>query len=159
MLQIVTMDNVLKIKQAYSQTPWRKQVQTAGLFLAILVLGLVILIIYVDVSAKAASVGRDIQQMQETIEVLERSIDSKQSQLAELTSAVEMEERAIDMGFKPVSPGEAMYLVIPEYAGRQSVVLLPQNDAVQERKIVLSPEYSLSLIGWLRQQLYLPSVP
>ena len=153
------MDTVLQVKQAYSQTPWRKQVQTVGLFLTILVLGLVISLIYVDVSAKAVAAGRDIQEMRATIEALERSIDDKQTKLAQMVSAVEMEKRAREMGFRPVNPGEAAYLVVPEYTGRAGAVLVPPSTPEPVRAVVLSPEYSTSLVDWVKQLLYLPGEP
>lgn len=153
------MDRVQKITQAYSQTPWRKQVQGVGLFLAILVLGLVIAIIYVDVSAEAATVGREIQDMKLKIDALERSIDDKQAELGYITSAVEMEKRAKEMGFKPVSPGEAIYLVVPGYGGRSEAVLAPPSIPSPVQTVALAPEYSISLVDWLKQQLYLPTNP
>jgi cell division protein FtsL len=153
------MDQVLKIKQAYSQTPWRQQVQRVGMFLAILVLGLIIAIIYVDVSAEAASVGREIQDMQTEIETLEQAIADKESQLAYLTSAIEMEKRAVKMGFVPVNPGEALYVVVPGYAGRIEATLAPPSVPASAQTIVLSPEYSISLVDWLKQELYLPTSP
>ena len=124
------MDQVKKITQAYSQTPWRKQMQTVGMFLAILVLGLVIAMIYVNVSAEAATVGREIQDMQDEIEILERSIENKQSQLAYITSAVEMEKRAEDMGFEAVAPGQAIFIVVDGYGGRTEAVLAPPSEAI-----------------------------
>ncbi len=153
------MDQVLKITQAYSQTPWRKQMQGVGMFLAILVLGLVIAMIYVNVSAEAATVGREIQQMQATIEGLERSIADKQSHLAYITSAVSMEERALKMGFQPLVPGEASFLVIPGYAGRIEAILAPPSIPAPAQNLTLSPEYTLSLIDWVKQELYLPTSP
>ena len=151
------MDQVLKITQAYSQTPWRRQMQGVGMFLAILVLGFVIAMIYVDVSAEAATVGRDIQQMQATIEVLERSIADKHSQMAYITSAVEMEKRALEMGFQPVAPGEATFIVISGYGGRTETVLAPPSMPAAAQKLALSPEYTLSLVDWVKQELYLPA--
>lgn len=153
------MDRVLKITQAYSQTPWRKQMQRVGMFLAILVLALVIAIIYIDVSAEAASVGRNIQGMQSEIEELERSIADKQSQLAYVTSAIEMEKRAIQMNFEPVRPGEAVYVVVPGYSGRLEASLAPPSVPLAAQTVVLSPEYSISLVDWLKQELYLPTGP
>ena len=153
------MERVQKITQAYSQTPWRKQVQGVGLFLAILVLGLVIAIIYVDVSAEAATVGREIQDMKFEVEDLERSIADKQAKLGYITSAIEMEKRALDMGFKPVSPGQALYLVVPGYAGRSEAILAPPSIPSAVQTVVLAPEYSISLVDWLKQQLYLPTNP
>ncbi len=153
------MERVKKITQAYSQTPWRKQVQGVGLFLAILVLGLVIAIIYVDVSAEAATVGRDIQDMQREVDDLERSIADKQAKLGYITSAVEMEKRALELGFKPVSPGQVLYLVVPGYAGRAEAVLAPPSIPSPVQTVALAPEYSISLVDWLKQQLYLPTNP
>ena len=153
------MDQVQKITQAYSQMPWRKQMQGVGMFLAILVLGLVIAMIYVNVSAEAATVGREIQYMQAEIEVLERSISNKQSQLAYITSAVEMEKRAVKMGFEPVAPGEADFIVISGYSGRNEAVLAPPSELAPAQITALSPEYSLSLVDWMKQELYLPTGP
>ena len=151
------MDQVQKITHAYSQIPWRKQIQSVGMFLVILVLGMVISMIYVNVNAEAVVVGREIQYMQMEIEGLERSIADKQSQLAYITSAVEMEKRAIDMNFQPVNPGEATYIVIPGYGGRTEAVLAPASVPANTQTKILSPEYSLSLVDWIKQELYLPT--
>ncbi|HBX68069.1 MAG TPA: hypothetical protein DEH25_01415 [Chloroflexi bacterium] len=153
------MNRVLKITQAYSQTPWRKQVQGVGSFLAILVLGLVIAIIYVNVSAEAATVGLDIQELQITVEALDRSIADKEAKLAYITSAVEMEKRAEKMGFQAITPGQALYLVIPGYSGRTAAVLAPPSAPAQVQTVALSPDYSISLVDWIKKQLYLPTGP
>ena len=151
------MDEVLKITQAYSQIPWRKQIQRVGLFLVILVLSLVIAMIYVDVNAEAVVIGRQIQDMQESIDIKKRSIADKQSQIAYITSAVELEKRAVGMNFKPVDPGVALYIVIPGYGGRSEAVLAPPSEPAVVQARMLSSEYSLSLFDWLKQELYLPA--
>ena len=149
------MDQVLKITQAYSQIPWRKQIQSVVVFLVLLVLCLVIAMIYVNVNAEAVVVGRKIQEMQLSIEELERSITDKESQIAYITSAVEMERRALEMNFQPVDPGVASYIVIPGYAGRLEAVLAPPSVPAASQTRILSPEYTLSLVDWLKQELYL----
>lgn len=151
------MDQALKITQAYSQIPWRKQIQNAVMFLVFLVLCLVIAMVYVNVNAEAVVVGREIQDMQFSIEQLERSIADKESQLAYITSAVEMEKRALELDFQPLAPGEAVYIVIPGYSGRTEAVLAPPSVLAATQTRVLSPEYSLSLVDWLKQELYLPT--
>ena len=150
------MDQVLKITQAYSQIPWRKQIQSVVVFLVLLVLCLVIAMIYVNVNAEAVVVGREIQDMQLSIEELERSITDKESQIAYITSAVEMERRALEMNFQPVDPGVASYIVIPGYAGRLEAVLAPPSVPAASQTRILSPEYTLSLVDWLKRELYLP---
>ena len=129
------------------------------MFLVLLVLGLVIAIIYVEVNAEASTVGREIQDMQATVEELERSIANKQAELAYITSAVEMEKRAVAMNFQAVAPGQALYLVIPGYTGRSEAVLAPPSLSTPVQTVVLAPEYSISLVDWLKQQLYLPTGP
>jgi len=153
------MDQVLKITQAYSQIPWRKQIQSVGMFLVILVLFLVIAMIYVNVNAEAVAVGREIQDMQLSIEELERSIADKQSHLAYITSAVEMEKRALEMNFQPVNPGDALFIVIPGYSGRSEAILAPPSVPAVTQARILSPEYSLSLVDWVKRELYLPTEP
>jgi len=151
------MDEVLKITQAYSLIPWRKQIQNVGMFLVILVLCLVIAMIYVNVNAEAVVVGREIQDMQASIEKLDRSISTKQSQVAYITSAIEMEKRALELNFKPVDSGEVLYIVIPGYAGRTEAVLAPPSVPAATQTRVISPEYTLSLVDWVKQELYLPA--
>ena len=153
------MDQVRKITQAYSLTPWRQQIQRTGMFFAVLILGLVIAIIYVEVSAEAATAGREIQQMQAEMELVRQSISDKQAQLAKLTAAVEMEKRAVEMGFEPMLQSEVTYLKVAEYAGRPEAILAPSSRPAPVKTIVLAPEYRLSLIDWVRQQLYLPVAP
>jgi len=151
------MDQVLKITQAYSQIPWRKQIQSVVVFLVFLVLSLVITMVYVNVNAEAVVIGREIQNMQQSIEDLERSIADKESQLAYITSAVEMEKRALEMNFRQVEPGDAEYIVIPGYSGRIEAVLAPPSVPAATQSRVLSPEYKISLVDWLKQELYLPT--
>ena len=151
------MDQVLKITQAYSQIPWRKQIQSVVVFLVLLVLCLVIAMIYVNVNAEAVVVGREIQDVRLSIEQLERSITDKESQIAYITSAVEMERRALEMNFQPVDPGDGFYIVIPGYAGRLEAVLAPPPVPAASQDRILSPEYTLSLVDWLKQELYLPT--
>jgi hypothetical protein len=153
------MDQVRKITQAYSLTPWRQQIQRAGTFFALLVLGVVIAIIYVEVSAETATMGREIQDTQRKIETAQQSIADKQAELAKITSAVDMERRAIELGFQPIVPGDAEYLHVTEYGGRPEAVIAPTTKPAPIKTIVLAPEYSLSLIDWVRQQLYLPAMP
>ncbi len=94
------MDQIDNITQAYSQAPWRKQLQFIGLFSLILVFVALIAGIYLNVSAQTASTGRDIQYMKGQIETLDREIEDMQSQIALLLSDHVMEKRAQSMGFE-----------------------------------------------------------
>ena len=58
------MEQVKQFKQAYSQTPWRKQLQVIGAFLLVVVVSALVAGIYLSVTSQAATLGRQIQDMQ-----------------------------------------------------------------------------------------------
>jgi hypothetical protein len=107
--------NVQNITQAYSQAPWRKQVQWIGSFLLVLVFVCLIAASYLNVTARAATAGREIQDMQvgqvetastkpdqkdyHSIEELKRRGADLQAQLAYLLSEDTMQKRAKGLGF------------------------------------------------------------
>ena len=102
--------------QAYRQAPWRIQLQWILLFLLGLTLIAFIAGIYLSVSARAATTGRDIQGMEAESETVERQIADLESQLALLTSASQMQQRA-KVGFEVIQPGTEIYLKIPGIHG------------------------------------------
>jgi hypothetical protein len=154
------MDRVLKINQAYSLTPWRKQLQSIGLFLAVLVAFALIAGIYLNVNARAATIGRQIQNHRNRIDELEKGIASKQSQLAILTSAAVMEQRAISMGFHRAQSDDILYIVVDEYGGRETAVLAPETKTFTPSQLQprISSAFTQSLLDWIRQELLLPRV-
>src|SRR5512136_1683740 len=108
------MDNLHQLTHAYSQAPWRKQMYMIGVILLLLVCAAIVAGIYLNVTARAAAVGREIQEMQVRvygyhyltggagdgsvpIEELEQQIANLNSQLAYLTSYTVMQERVKDL--------------------------------------------------------------
>jgi len=153
------MERAIKTNQAYYETPWRKQLKSIGLFLACLVLLGLIAGVYLSVNAKAAIIGRQVQNDRIRINEIENEIADKQSQLAILTSASEMEKRALDMGFRHANSDEILYLVIEGYQGRETVVLASEvKSFVTSTTASISPEYTESLYDWLYKKISLPPV-
>jgi hypothetical protein len=152
------MNQVLRIKQAYSQTPWRKQVQGIGMFLAVLILGSLVAIVYLSVSSQTAAIGRQIQRDQNNIVALDLLIAEKQSKLAFLTSATEMERRAVALGFKPVAPGQVAYLMIEGYRAPAPPQLAPDVQPTIAQAELISPAFTESLLDWVQKQIYLPPI-
>src|SRR4030067_1656418 len=112
------MENIHQLTQAYSQAPWRRQMYMIGVILLILVCAAIVAGIYLNVTARAAAVGRQIQEMQVRvygyhyltsdpgevtvpIEELEQRIANLTSQLAILTSYKVMQERGKDPNSDP----------------------------------------------------------
>ena len=143
------MDQLENITKAYSQAPWRRQWQIIGLVSLVLVLIAMIAGIYLNISAQATAVGRDIQSMQATTIAVDRENEDLQSRLALILSSTEMEARAVSLGFMPIPPDQILYLNVPGYEERQPVVLAPSN----ERNVIgaryMPPEYTESIFEWL----------
>ena len=147
------MDRVKGITQAYSQAPWRKQLQIIGLFLLLVVFVALVAGIYLNVTARAATMGREILIMQSNIDQLELDIADLETQLAIANSAKEMEERARDLGFRPVDKDELTYVVVPGYITRQRVEFAPAPEPVEVVAATLPADYTESLFEWIRKRM------
>ncbi len=115
------------LTQAYSQAPWRKQTYLIGVILLVLICTAIIAGIYLNVTARAAAMGRQIQEMQVRvygyhyltddagenylpIEELEQRIANLDSQLAYLTSYSVMKERVGKLDLVPIDAFSVEYV-------------------------------------------------
>jgi len=165
------MQNVQKITQAYSQAPWRKQVQWIGSFLLVLVFVCLIASLYLNVTARAATVGREIQDMQvgqvetastkpdqkdlRSIEELKRRGADLQTQLANLLSEETMQKRAKELGFELSEPGASLFLEVPGYIPPQTATMAPPPGPTvssQETQVTIVRS---SLLDWVEEQFRL----
>ena len=146
------MDQLESFAQAYSQAPWRKQLQIIRLFSLILVLSALIAGVYLNVSARAAKIGREIQSMQAEIDGLDQEIEDSQSRLAFLMSSTEMQKRAENLGFQPIATDQVLYVNVPGYLGRQTVTLAPYTNRELVSAAGIPVEYTESLFEWLARQ-------
>ena len=138
---------------AYRQAPWRTQIQVIGLVAAAVVFVAIIAGIYLNVTARAATIGREIQGIQSDKEVTEQRIEDLESQLARLTAASTMRERAEELGFRSAERDEIVYLLVPGYTGRPLAELAPQPGQPEDVPISLPSEFTLSLIDWAREMV------
>jgi cell division protein FtsL len=160
----------LRLVQAYSQAPWRRQLQIVGTFLLILVAVAVVAGIYLNITTRATAMGRDIQNMQVhvsgyyslntdpgsgsvPIEELEQNISDLKAKIAYLTSYDVMEARAEQLGLKPVDPDHILYLEVPGYVQQQEAIMAPPPQPVVVSASGISPEFKESLIDFIEQQL------
>jgi cell division protein FtsL len=145
------MESVRNLTQAYSQAPWRKQVMFIGLFLLVVVFIALVAGIYLDVSARAATIGREIQFMQLEIEKNTLENADLETQLAILNSAAEMEKRALALGFEPIEMGQETYVIVPGYIPRQQPKLAPPPEPVKTYAAAAPSAFSQSLFDWLQK--------
>jgi cell division protein FtsB len=141
-----------QIIHAYKQAPWRIQRQYVGAFLlAVIVLALVAAL-YLDLSARTALAGREIQELQLEITALRRSNADLETELANLTASAVMQQRALELGYRPVKPGELDYIFVPGYFAPEPDILLAAVDSTS-RSYSLPEVYSQSLLEWLDERV------
>ncbi len=153
------METVRGLTQAYYQAPWRKQVKLIALFLLFAIFVTLIAGVYLSVTARAATTGREIMMMQAEIARLELLIADQRTQLAAITSAAEMAKRAADLGFEPIEKGQALYVVVPGYVPRGLVRLAPVPAPETTVAAALPAVYNESLIDWLKERILLVVKP
>jgi len=164
------MENIQKLTHAYEQAPWRKQMYMIGVVLLILVSAAIIAGIYLNVTARAAAVGREIQEMQVRlygyhylstqagegavpIEELEQRIANLTSQLAMITSYQVMQERVQDLNLQPIDAEHIVYMEVPGYIDRQTTSLAPPPEPVVVNASVIDPQFKESLFEWVAEQV------
>lgn len=141
-----------QIIHAYKQAPWRVQRQYVGAFLLTVIVLALVAALYLDVTARTALTGREIQDLRGQITAMQRSNADLETELANITSSAVMQRRALELGYRPVKPGELDYIFVPGYVTPEPALLLaavdspPGSDALPE-------VYSQSLLEWLDEQL------
>ena len=138
---------VNRFVHAYKVAPWRVQRQWIGAFLLGLVCLAMIAALYLDVTARAAIAGREIQDLSAQMMLMQHRSADLLTELGTLTSTSVMEQRARDLGYRPVQPNEIEYLVVPGYVPPQPAILasLPQPALSAP---TIPPEYTQSLLDW-----------
>jgi hypothetical protein len=148
----MNLQTVNRFVHAYKIAPWRVQRQWIGGALLVVVTFAMIAALYLDVTAQAAIAGREIQDLTAAIAASEQASADLQTQLAALTSATVMKERAVALGFRPIEQDEVEYLMVPGYVRPQPEILLsaplPQLSAPS-----IPPEYTQSLLDWFDEVL------
>src|SRR3989304_2924408 len=112
----MNLETVHHFVHAYKMAPWRVQRQWIGSFLLALVSLAMVAALYLDVTARAAIAGREIQNLTAQMTILQHQSADLQTELGTLTSTGVMEQRALELGFRPVEPDEMEYLMVPGYA-------------------------------------------
>ena len=136
-----------QIIHAHKQAPWRIQRQWIAAFLLLVIGAAMVAALYLDVTARAAVAGREIQELRTEMTTIQRTNADLETQLANLTSTAEMRRRALELGYRPVKPGELDYVPVPGFVPPEPTILLVAEDA-PPRLQPLPPEYNQSLLEW-----------
>ena len=148
----VNLPNVTHVIHAYRVAPWRVQRQWIGNALLVVVIFAMVAALYLNVTSRTAIAGREIQDLTDSIAASQQVSSDLQTQLANLTSAEVMQQRAKEMGFRPVEPVELEYLVVPGYVAKDAVNL-SSSAQLQLNVLAIPPEYNQSLLDWMDERL------
>jgi len=156
--KVVMQLQATNIIHAYRQAPWRVQRQYVGAFLLIVIVVALISALYLDVTARSALAGREIQELQTEITTMQRLNADLETKLASLTSSSTMQQRALELGYRPVKPGELDYVFVPGYAAPEPDILLAAVDMTSSSPR-LPEEYTESLLEWLDTRVKFGDTP
>jgi Tfp pilus assembly protein PilN len=138
-----------RLLQAYKQAPWRIQMQWIGLFLLALVILAALAGLYLNINAKAAEAGRNIQFLESNIEDINNEIAELTTDLAEVQSTGRMMTRARELGFTMINPQAALYLKVPGYIPNDQLVLASGSPDIIKETPIIQSSYKDSLWDWL----------
>lgn len=145
------MNNISQFFQKYRQAPWRVQLQWLVLF----VLGVVAIALvafgYINVSNRATQAGREIQSLRDDIRSAQKENADLETQLALLTSAQVLAQRAEEMGFQEVDAASITYVVAPGYSLSTGIDL--SSPGAQPAAPASHPEYTQSLFEWFAERM------
>ncbi len=143
--------------RAYRDAPWQLQRQWVITFIVGVVIVAVVSGLYLNVTARAAIAGREIQNLEVTITNNEHVNADLQIQIASELSNTVLEQRAQALGYQPVQESDIEYMVVPGYFPQQSIDM--SQPVAQSSLLTDSPEFSTSLIDWFSQQMQAASLP
>ena len=138
--------------QAYKQAPWRREKRISGAILLLVILVAAVSMLYLFVNNERAAAGVSIQLLEIDRRQALRNIADLRTQLATLTSATQLRARAVELGYQPMNPEEALYIVIPGYPGRQANIPMEIQAKPESAQVVLLPSYTESLWDWLLEK-------
>lgn len=148
----MNIQNVGHLVHAYKIAPWRIQRQWIGTVLLAVVVLAMVSAIYLDVTSQAAIAGSEIQILTARISENQKLSGDLQTELGTLTSARVMEQRALDLGFRPMKSEETEYLVVPGYSVLEPDIL-SSVPLVQLSPLTIPLDYTESLLDWMDKKL------
>ena len=144
-----------KLTQAHQQKPWRTQIKRLGFILLVLVVTVLTFFMNLNFTSRAAHAGVQIRLLESEREALIRTIAAKRTDLAMLTSATVMRERARELGFVPATRADIEYLYIPDYIGKEiQPITIPPSVGQKERNYI-TPAFTQSIWDWLYQGTFI----
>jgi len=139
--------------QAYKQAPWRKQLQYAGFFMAVLLAVAAVAGLYLSISGRTATTGRQVQVLDSRVESVKLTINDMQTELAQISSAKSMYARLKELGMQLMNPAEGLYVQVPGYQGLSATTPSAVKKVMTSQYPEILPEYTSTLVEWFQEKV------
>ena len=139
--------------QAYSNSPRRQKLQIVGSIFMTIIIAAVMLILYLVVSARVVSIGRQLQRAKDEIDQLVYLSVNYRNEIANLSRFEIMEKRAKELGFRAPFPGEVFYVPVEGFDQKEETLVEMQN---MDRPAVINVnllEYHETLFDWVGSRI------
>jgi hypothetical protein len=135
--------------RAFREAPWRTQTQAVAVVSISLLVIAIVGGFYLTVASRAATAGRDLQQLELTKTELIQANGELLAQLAELRSVDRLAARAQALGYVPATTEQIDYLRVADYP-YTAATSAPPRAAVPEAP---PPSTLAQVADWLAQVL------
>ena len=138
--------------RAFRQAPWRTQTQAVAAWAIILLIVAVLGGLYLSVASRAATAGRDLQNLELRKAALLQGNDELRAELARLRSTTYLYDRARALGFYPAQDDQIEYLSINNYPAAVLAPPPPVAAAPPTQMAALGSWFVETLNHWLTGQ-------
>jgi len=139
--------------QAYSNSPRRQKLQIVGSIFLVIIITAVMLILYLVVSARVVSIGRQLQRAKTDIDQLVYEGVNYRNEIANLSRFEIMEKRAKELGFRAPYPGEVFYVPVEGYDQGEELRIEIQDNTSPAVINLNMLEYHETLFEWIGSRI------
>ncbi len=138
--------------RAFRQAPWRTQTQAVAAWSIILLIVAVLGGLYLSAASRAATAGRDLQNLELRKAALLQDNDELRAELARLRSTTYLYDRARALGFYPAQADQLEYLAVNNYPVTAATAPPPVAVAPPTQVAALGSWFVETLNHWLTGQ-------
>lgn len=133
----------------HTAPPWRsQQTQLVATLTLVVVVGIIIAALYLIQTSTSTITARELSEMGDYREQLERDNERLRAEIAELESLPRVMTRAAELGFNTANENEIQYIIVDGYRyNRPDVTPTPTPTPAEPEQV-----YDETLSGWLRKQ-------
>jgi cell division protein FtsL len=136
------------VNHQHTGSPWHNQTQLVATLTLIVVVGIIIAALYLIQTSTTTTTARELQEMSDYRDKLERDNERMRAEIAELQSLPRVMTRAAELNFRPANEDEIQYIIVDGYRyNRPAVTPTPTPTPVGPE-----PVYDETMGGWLHKQ-------